>query len=48
MAPITHISQLDFNQSYTYAGYLSWKFADAVELIKGQLTRKMSAPAEQH
>ncbi len=48
MAPITDISQLDPNGSYSYADYLTWRFAEYVELIKGRILRKMSAPAEQH
>ncbi|MFP5040135.1 hypothetical protein [Parasediminibacterium sp. JCM 36343] len=32
---ITNIDQLDFSRQYTYADYLTWKFGDMVELIKG-------------
>jgi Uma2 family endonuclease len=48
MAPITDISQLDPNQLYTYADYLSWRFSEYVELIKGRILRKMSAPTSEH
>ena len=48
MAPITDISQLDPNQTYTYADYLGWRFTEYVELIKGKLLRKMSAPTSEH
>lgn len=48
MAPITDISQLDPTQSYTYADYLSWRFTEYVELIKGKILRKMSAPTSEH
>ncbi|NML66599.1 Uma2 family endonuclease [Hymenobacter sp. RP-2-7] len=48
MAPITDISQLDPNQTYTYADYLSWRFTEYVELIKGKLLRKVSAPTSEH
>ncbi|MGI4871036.1 MAG: Uma2 family endonuclease [Janthinobacterium lividum] len=48
MAPITDISQLDPSQSYTYADYLSWRFTEYVELIKGRMLRKMSAPTSAH
>lgn len=48
MAPITHFSQLDPNQSYTYADYLTWKFDEFVELIKGKLLRPMAAPTPVH
>ena len=44
---ITDISQLDPNGTYTYADYLTWKFSEMVELIKGKMMR-MSAPVTQH
>jgi Uma2 family endonuclease len=40
MEPITDISQLDLSKSYTYADYLSWKFTDLVELVRGRVTVK--------
>lgn len=48
MTPITDLSQLDPNGSYTYADYLTWRFTEYVELIKGRIMRKMSAPTSQH
>lgn len=48
MDVITDISQLDLSKSYTYADYLSWKFTDLVELVRGRVMRKMSAPTEAH
>jgi Uma2 family endonuclease len=49
MAPmITQLSQLDPEGHYTYADYLSWRFADMVELIKGKLFILSPAPAERH
>jgi len=48
MAPITDISELDPSQTYTYADYLSWRFTEYVELIKGKILRKMSAPTSAH
>jgi Uma2 family endonuclease len=48
MDVITDISQLDLSKSYTYADYLSWKFTDLVELVRGRVLRKMSAPTEAH
>lgn len=39
MPPITPTSQFDPNQSYTSADYLTWKFDEFVELIKGKLLR---------
>jgi Uma2 family endonuclease len=48
MAPITSLSQLDPNGTYTYADYLTWKFDELVELIKGKVLRPMSAPVPVH
>jgi hypothetical protein len=47
MAAITSFSQLDPNGSYTYADYLTWKFSEFVELIKGRVIRPISAPRPQ-
>ncbi len=46
--PITQFAQLDPNGSYTYADYLTWKFEEFVELIRGRVMRKMAAPAPLH
>ncbi|MEJ7660687.1 MAG: Uma2 family endonuclease [Hymenobacter sp.] len=48
MAPITHLSQLDFSKNYTYADYLTWKFDEFVELIKGKAMRPMAGPSRRH
>lgn len=48
MIPVTDLSQLDPNGSYSYADYLTWRFTEYVELIKGRILRKMSAPTSQH
>ena len=45
--PITSIDQLDPNGVYTYADYLTWKFEERVEIIKGKIFR-MAAPARRH
>ncbi len=45
---ITDISQLDQNKTYSYADYLTWRFDDMVELIKGKLFIQSPAPAERH
>jgi len=37
MKSITKLSQLDLNKRFTYADYLTWKFQERVELIKGWL-----------
>jgi Uma2 family endonuclease len=44
---ITDINQLDFDKKYSYADYLTWKFDEYVELIKGKIMR-MSAPSRNH
>jgi Uncharacterized protein conserved in cyanobacteria len=48
MAPITQLSQLDLNQTYSYADYLTWQFSDMVELIKGKISLMTPAPNVQH
>jgi Uma2 family endonuclease len=47
MAEITRLSQLDMNGTYSYADYLTWKFDQAVELIRGHIT-PMAAPSRKH
>ena len=46
--PITQLSQLDPNGSYTYADYLTWRFEEFVELVRGKLLRPMAGPSAQH
>jgi len=46
--PITSLSQLDPNGTYSYADYLTWQFTELVELLRGKITRRMSAPTDQH
>lgn len=49
LAPvITDSSQLDPNAQYVYADCVSWRFSEYVELIRGRLLRKMSAPTSVH
>ncbi len=48
MKPITDISQLDFKKQYTYADYLTWRFEERVELIKGWLYKMSPAPKRYH
>ncbi len=45
---ITHISQLDITKSYTVGDYLSWKFDEMVELIKGKIYNISPAPRSKH
>ena len=44
---ITQFNQLNLDKLYTYADYLSWKFQERVELIKGNVF-KMAAPSSRH
>ena len=46
--PITSLSQLDPNGTYSYADYLSWQFTELVELLRGKIMRRMSAPTDRH
>ena len=47
MKQIDSLSQLDMNGKYNYADYLTWKFEQAVELIKGHIM-PMAAPSRKH
>ena len=48
MPPILDISQLDLvHGNYSYADYLTWKFEQTVELIKGKIM-PMAAPSRRH
>jgi Uma2 family endonuclease len=45
---ITHISQLDKSKTYSYADYLTWRFEEFVELIKGKVFMMSPALAMRH
>jgi Uma2 family endonuclease len=45
---ITSIDQLDLNKTYSYADYLSWKFQERLELIKGKIFKMSPAPNVLH
>jgi hypothetical protein len=45
---ITDISQLDFTKQYSIADYLSWKFKERVELLKGCVAKMSSSPNSGH
>ncbi len=47
MAVIKNFSQLDPNGVYSYADYLSWKFEQALEIVKGKIF-PMAAPSPLH
>jgi len=48
MAKITQLSQLDLNNTYSYADYLTWRFEETVELIKGKIMLMSPAPNLSH
>jgi len=48
MPIITDLSQLDLNGHYSYADYLTWRFDEAVELIKGKISLMCPAPNVRH
>jgi Uma2 family endonuclease len=45
---ISSIDQLDLNKRYSYSDYLSWKFDEMVELIRGKIFRMSPAPSRMH
>ncbi|WP_375419063.1 Uma2 family endonuclease [uncultured Hymenobacter sp.] len=45
---ITSPADLDPHGTYSYADYLSWPFEELVELWRGKVMRRMSAPADPH
>ncbi len=48
MTKITSLSQLDLNDTYSYADYLTWQFDETVELIKGKIQLMSPAPNVRH
>jgi len=48
LMPITSIDQLTPDGVYSYADYLTWKFEERVELIKGKLFKMSPAPSRYH
>jgi Uma2 family endonuclease len=48
MITATDISQLDLTKRYTYADYLTWRFDDLVELIRGKVRLMSPAPRMSH
>lgn len=48
MEIIEDISQLDPSKSYSYADYLTWRFKERVELIKGKIYSMSPAPRRIH
>lgn len=44
---VNSLQDLDFSKTYSYAEYLTWQFAERVELLKGHI-RLMAAPSPKH
>ena len=45
---ITDFEQLDLGKRYTYADYLTWQFAERVELLRGWIVKMSPAPNLRH
>jgi len=45
---ITSITQLDLKGTYSYADYVTWRFDQMVELIKGKIFIMTPARASWH
>ena len=45
---ITNLNQLDLGAIYSYSDYLSWRFEELVELIKGRVSKMSPAPSIFH
>ena len=45
---ITAVTDLDPEGTYSYADYVSWQFEELVELWRGKIMRRMSAPTDRH
>jgi hypothetical protein len=45
---VHHFDNLDLSKQYTYADYLTWKFKERVELIKGWIYKMSPAPTPEH
>jgi Uma2 family endonuclease len=48
MKYLTNISDLDLEGTYSYADYLTWRFEQSVELIKGKVFKMSPAPSVKH
>ncbi|MFC5979267.1 Uma2 family endonuclease [Flavobacterium cheongpyeongense] len=45
---VTDINQLDFNKTYSYADYLTWRFQERLEIFKGKISKMSPAPSTSH
>jgi Uma2 family endonuclease len=48
MPLVLKFSDLDLSKQYSYADYLTWQFAERVELIKGWIYKMSPAPSRAH
>jgi len=48
MTKITQLSELDLNNTYSYADYLTWRLEETVELIRGKIMLMSPAPNLTH
>ena len=45
---VTAFEELDLSKKYSYADYLTWKFKERVEIIKGHIFKMSPAPGMKH
>lgn len=45
---VTAFEELDLSKKYSYADYLTWKFRERVEIIKGHIFKMSPAPGRIH
>lgn len=48
MIMVTDINELDFDKTYSYADYLTWRFQERLEIFKGKLFKMSPAPSTSH
>jgi Uma2 family endonuclease len=48
MQYLTNFSDLDLEGTYSYADYLTWRFEQSVELIRGKVFKMSPAPSVKH
>lgn len=46
--PITDLSQLDMDKTYSYADYAMWRLKERIELFKGKIFKMSPAPNIEH
>lgn len=48
MEAITSLQQLDPTATYSYSDYLTWRFSDMVEIVRGRIQKMSPAPLSHH